>query len=51
LRGHGLPKVGGGDDTGELYATVDVAIPQTLSDQERAHYQALAALEKEKPKS
>jgi curved DNA-binding protein len=51
LRGHGLPKVGGADDTGELYATVDVAIPQTLSDQERAHYQALAALEKEKPKA
>jgi DnaJ-class molecular chaperone len=51
LRGHGLPKVGSGDDTGELYATVDVVIPQTLSDEQRTHYQALAALEKEKPKT
>jgi curved DNA-binding protein len=45
LRGHGLP-AGRSGEGGDLYATVDVAVPQALSDDERKHYQALAELEK-----
>ncbi|HYN10650.1 MAG TPA: DnaJ C-terminal domain-containing protein [Vicinamibacterales bacterium] len=41
LRGHGMPTVGKPDERGELYATVDVQLPSTLSDEERKHYEAL----------
>jgi curved DNA-binding protein len=41
LRGHGLPAVGKPDDRGDLYATVDVQLPQALSDEERKHWEAL----------
>ncbi len=41
LRGHGLPSVGKPDERGDLYASVEVDIPKTLSDEERAHYEAL----------
>jgi DnaJ-class molecular chaperone len=46
LRGHGLPNTKKDDGGGDLYATVDVALPKTLSDDERTHYEALAKLEK-----
>ena len=46
LRGHGLPTTKKDDGGGDLYATVDVALPKTLSDEERTHYEALAKLEK-----
>jgi curved DNA-binding protein len=45
LRGHGLPAVGKPDDRGDLYATVDVAVPKTLSDAERGLYESLRAAE------
>jgi curved DNA-binding protein len=45
LRGHGLP-AGKSGEGGDLYATVEVAVPQALSDDERKHYQALAELER-----
>jgi DnaJ-class molecular chaperone len=41
LRGHGLPAVGKPDERGDLYASVDVEIPRTLSDEQRQHYEAL----------
>lgn len=41
LRGHGLPSVGKLDERGDLYASIDVDIPKTLSDEERRHYEAL----------
>ena len=41
LRGHGLPSVGRPDERGDLYASVDVEIPKTLSEEERLHYEAL----------
>lgn len=41
LRGHGMPTVGRPDERGDLYATVDVQIPTTLSEDERQHYEAL----------
>jgi curved DNA-binding protein len=46
LRGHGLPTTSKDGLPGDLYATADVAVPKTLSEQEREHYEALAALEK-----
>ncbi len=41
LRGHGLPSVGKPDERGDLYASVEVEVPKTLSDEERKHYEAL----------
>jgi curved DNA-binding protein len=46
LRGHGMPAVGKSEDRGELYATVDVTLPQTLTPEAREHYEALARLDK-----
>lgn len=44
LRGHGLPSVGKPDDRGDLYASVEVDIPKSLSEEERRHYEALRGL-------
>jgi curved DNA-binding protein len=41
LRGRGMPVRGGG--RGNLYATVQVAVPSELSDEERGLYEKLAA--------
>lgn len=42
LRGHGLPSIGKGvDERGDLYASVEVDVPKTLSEEERQHYEAL----------
>jgi curved DNA-binding protein len=46
LRSHGLPTTAKDGQPGDLYATVEVAVPQSLSPEERQHYEALAALEK-----
>jgi curved DNA-binding protein len=46
LRTHGLPATGKDAQGGDLYATVDIAVPQALSPEERQHYEALAALER-----
>ena len=46
LRTHGLPTTAKDGQPGDLYATVDVAVPQSISDEERRHYEALAVLEK-----
>ncbi len=45
LKGHGMPKVGKPDDRGDLYATVDVQLPRTLTKEQRQHYEALAKME------
>ncbi len=45
LKGHGMPAVGKSGETGDLYATVDVALPRTLTNEERAHFEALQKLE------
>jgi DnaJ-class molecular chaperone len=42
LRGHGLPAVGKPGDRGDLYATVDVQLPQSVTEEERKHWEALA---------
>lgn len=42
LRGRGLPQRGGG--RGDLYATVQVAVPKRLSDEERELFEKLASV-------
>lgn len=46
LKGHGMPTTGK-PDLGDLYATVDVQLPHTLTPEERKHYEALARLEQQ----
>jgi curved DNA-binding protein len=46
LKGHGMPVVGKPDMRGDLYATVDVQLPRSLTAEERAHYEALAKLDR-----
>ena len=46
LKGHGMPAVGKPDERGDLYATVDVQLPRSLTKDQRQHYEALAKLEK-----
>ena len=45
LKGHGMPSVGKPDERGDLFATVDVQLPRSLTKEQRAHYDALKALE------
>jgi curved DNA-binding protein len=46
LKGHGMPVVGKADTRGDLYATVDVQLPRSLTAEQRAHYEALAKLDR-----
>jgi len=46
LKGHGMPAVGKPDDRGDLYATVDVQLPRSLTKEQREHYEALRKSEK-----
>ena len=46
LKGHGMPIVGKPDARGDLYATVEVQLPRSLTKEQREHYEALAKLEK-----
>jgi len=41
LKAQGMPVIGRKGDRGDLYATVDVELPKTLTDEERRHYEAL----------
>jgi curved DNA-binding protein len=44
FKGHGMPIVGKPGQHGDLYATVEVELPRTLTPEERSHYEALAKL-------
>ena len=46
LKGHGMPAVGKPDRRGDLYATVEVQLPEHLTAEQRGHFEALKALEK-----
>jgi DnaJ-class molecular chaperone len=46
LKGHGMPAVSKTDQTGDLYATVDVQLPRDLTPEQRGHFEALQKLEK-----
>ena len=43
IKGHGMPALQGGA-RGDLYATADVRLPDSLTAEERRHFEALAAL-------
>jgi len=45
LRGHGMPSVAKPEDRGDLFATVDIEVPRTLTPEQRQHYEALAKLD------
>jgi curved DNA-binding protein len=45
LKGHGMPIVGQPDAHGDLYATIDVQLPRTLTKDQRQHYEALRKYE------
>lgn len=49
LRGQGLPEVGKPDSRGDLYATIEVKLPATLSPEARQHYEALRDIEHKAP--
>lgn len=40
-----MPTAGKPEQTGDLYATVDVQLPRHLTPEQRAHYEALQKLE------
>ena len=44
LKGHGMPGLGKDKEAGDLYATVDVQLPRTLTAEARAHFEALQKL-------
>jgi DnaJ-class molecular chaperone len=46
LKGHGMPVTGQSSEHGDLYATVDVELPKTLTPEQRTHFEALKKLEK-----
>jgi DnaJ-class molecular chaperone len=45
LKGHGMRTAGKSDETGDLYATVDVQLPKSLTPEQRQHFEALQKLE------
>ena len=47
LKGQGMPTVGKPAERGDLYATVEIQLPDNLSDEERAHYEQLKELRKD----
>ena len=46
LKGHGMPVVGKPETRGDLYATVDVQLPRSLTSEQREAYERLAKLER-----
>jgi DnaJ-class molecular chaperone len=40
-----MPTTGKSDQTGDLYATVDVQLPRELTPEQRTHFEALQKLE------
>jgi DnaJ-class molecular chaperone len=46
LKGHGMPSVGNADQRGDLYATVEVQLPRSLTKEQRQQWEALSKLDK-----
>jgi len=51
LKGHGMPAVGRQDDRGDLYATVDIRLPHSLTPEQTRLYEALKRLEEDPTRS
>ena len=45
LKGHGMPSVNTANEPGDLYATVDVQLPRTLTPEQRELFESLKKLE------
>jgi DnaJ-class molecular chaperone len=45
LKGHGMPSVGKPDEMGDLYVTIEVALPRTLTPEQQALFESLKKLE------
>jgi curved DNA-binding protein len=45
LKGHGMTLGGKTQERGDLFATVEIEVPKTLTPEQRAHFEALAKLE------
>jgi curved DNA-binding protein len=45
MKGHGMPVARQPNERGDLYATIEIAIPATLTAQQREHFEALKKLE------
>lgn len=45
LKGHGMPTIGKGDDRGDIYATVVIRLPRSLTPEQQGAYEQLALLE------
>jgi curved DNA-binding protein len=45
LKGHGMPLSGKSQERGDLFATVEIELPKTLTPEQREHFEALARLE------
>ena len=41
LRGHGMPTVGRPEERADLYATVEVQLPRSLTPEQKKHFEAL----------
>jgi DnaJ-class molecular chaperone len=46
LKGHGMPVAGKPEEKGDLYATVEVQLPRSLTPEQRKHFEELEKLEK-----
>jgi curved DNA-binding protein len=46
LKGHGMPAIGKPEERGDLYATIDIQLPRSLTKDQRQHYEALSKLER-----
>jgi DnaJ-class molecular chaperone len=51
LKGHGMPAVGRQEDRGDLYATVDVRLPRSLTPEQTRLYEDLKRLEEDSTRS
>ena len=51
LKAHGMPAVGRQEDRGDLYATVDVRLPRSLTPEQTRLYEALKRLEEDSTQS
>jgi len=51
LKGHGMPAVGRQEDRGDLYASVDVRLPRSLTPEQARLYDALKKLEEDSTQS
>jgi DnaJ-class molecular chaperone len=45
LKGHGMPLSGKSQERGDLFATVEIELPKTLTPEQREHFEALRKMD------